>query len=302
MRFARVDVEGAARWAVLDDRAVHLPSGAPYDGGWPTGENLALGDVRLLAPATPSKILCIGRNYPAHRTENVGVAGPRLELYIDEKPALGTTDPTFVDGRVGVLSYQGSQIEIADLVVTSSRPTIGIHTSQVLDSGQSSGWRRFEVQVSMPAAGAVIVAQLRAGDTAEPDATWAAFQTASDPDAVVAVDGRYAQYRILMSTGHGSRRPQIRTVRLRRESLIVPPHVSWCGRPPGSRSPRQGVDVRARIQHTVNPARSQSVTPLENPVIGGHQLPPSFCVSSMPTIHLRLPLPRRQYDEIEHAA
>ena len=35
----------------------------------PEGPELTLQDVRLLAPVTPSKIFCVGRNYAAHRSE-----------------------------------------------------------------------------------------------------------------------------------------------------------------------------------------------------------------------------------------
>ncbi|MGW2024569.1 fumarylacetoacetate hydrolase family protein [Streptomyces decoyicus] len=62
-----------ARVAVGDDRAyarvdtdagqVHLLSGTPFDGIRPTGETRPLAEVRLLAPAEPSKVLVAGRNY-----------------------------------------------------------------------------------------------------------------------------------------------------------------------------------------------------------------------------------------------
>lgn len=69
MRYARADVEDTARWALLEDDTLHLLSGPPYHGGWTTGERVALRDVRLLPPATPSKIFCLGRNYSDHRAE-----------------------------------------------------------------------------------------------------------------------------------------------------------------------------------------------------------------------------------------
>jgi 2-keto-4-pentenoate hydratase/2-oxohepta-3-ene-1,7-dioic acid hydratase in catechol pathway len=60
MRHARVELDGTAHWAVVeDDDSVRLPD----------GRSRPLDDVRLLAPVTPSKIFCLGRNYAAHRVE-----------------------------------------------------------------------------------------------------------------------------------------------------------------------------------------------------------------------------------------
>lgn len=69
MRYARVAVDGTPRWGVVHGDTVHLMDGTPYDGGQPTQTRLALADVRLLAPVTPSKIFCLGKNYQDHRAE-----------------------------------------------------------------------------------------------------------------------------------------------------------------------------------------------------------------------------------------
>ncbi|MGH3642057.1 MAG: fumarylacetoacetate hydrolase family protein [Mycobacterium sp.] len=69
MRYARIAVDGASRWGVVSGDTVQLIDGTPYDGGQPGHTRLALADVRLLAPVTPSKIFCLGKNYHAHRVE-----------------------------------------------------------------------------------------------------------------------------------------------------------------------------------------------------------------------------------------
>lgn len=69
MRYARVSTNDEPSWAQLQDNTVRLLDGAPYDGGQATGVELLLADVDLLAPVTPSKIFCLGRNYAKHRTE-----------------------------------------------------------------------------------------------------------------------------------------------------------------------------------------------------------------------------------------
>jgi 2-keto-4-pentenoate hydratase/2-oxohepta-3-ene-1,7-dioic acid hydratase in catechol pathway len=69
MRYAQVETHGSTRWATLRDNSFRLLDGTPYDGGEPEGPELAIDDVRLLAPVTPSKIFCLGRNYADHRSE-----------------------------------------------------------------------------------------------------------------------------------------------------------------------------------------------------------------------------------------
>ena len=46
--------------------------GTFFDDPVPTGEEVPLGEVRLLAPVIPSKILCVGRNYAEHAAEMGG--------------------------------------------------------------------------------------------------------------------------------------------------------------------------------------------------------------------------------------
>lgn len=69
MKYARVEVDGKPRWGIVHGDEVQLMDGTPYDGGRPGSRRLPIGSVRLLAPVTPSKIFCLGKNYAAHRTE-----------------------------------------------------------------------------------------------------------------------------------------------------------------------------------------------------------------------------------------
>jgi 2-keto-4-pentenoate hydratase/2-oxohepta-3-ene-1,7-dioic acid hydratase in catechol pathway len=69
MRIVRYASENGPRWGVLgDDDKVHAADGELWDlrPGPVAG---ALDDVRLLAPVTPSKIVCVGRNYADHAAE-----------------------------------------------------------------------------------------------------------------------------------------------------------------------------------------------------------------------------------------
>jgi 2-keto-4-pentenoate hydratase/2-oxohepta-3-ene-1,7-dioic acid hydratase in catechol pathway len=51
------------------DDAVRVLQGTYFENPLPTGEVVAIDDVRLLAPLLPSKLVCVGRNYQAHAEE-----------------------------------------------------------------------------------------------------------------------------------------------------------------------------------------------------------------------------------------
>src|SRR4051812_26470104 len=89
---SRVDSSGGVRWAMLEDATnAVLWSGAPWAGGTPTGERVAWTDGMLRVPVTPSKILCVGRNYAAHAKE-LGNDVPKEPLLF-LKPPSSLLDP-----------------------------------------------------------------------------------------------------------------------------------------------------------------------------------------------------------------
>lgn len=70
MRILRVERDGVSTYAQgHGDLELELLSGPPWAGGTTTGIRLPVASVRLLAPVTPSKIVCVGRNYAAHAQE-----------------------------------------------------------------------------------------------------------------------------------------------------------------------------------------------------------------------------------------
>lgn len=66
MRLVRTEHEGQPAWGELQGQTIHLTRGM---GGPRTGAELPLGSARLLAPAEPTKIVCVGRNYLDHIRE-----------------------------------------------------------------------------------------------------------------------------------------------------------------------------------------------------------------------------------------
>lgn len=83
MRFVRALHAGQPYFAeVVDDGTLSLLTGPPWAGGGSTDRLVPRSRCRLLAPVTPSKIVCVGRNYRAHAAEldNAVPSAPLLFL------------------------------------------------------------------------------------------------------------------------------------------------------------------------------------------------------------------------------
>jgi 2-keto-4-pentenoate hydratase/2-oxohepta-3-ene-1,7-dioic acid hydratase in catechol pathway len=80
-----------ARSGILRDGTVHEITGKFFEDWRESGKGWPLADVRLLAPVVPSKIVCVGRNYPEHAAE-LGNAIP-AEPLIFLKPASSVIGP-----------------------------------------------------------------------------------------------------------------------------------------------------------------------------------------------------------------
>ncbi len=66
MRLVKFKNGGAEAWGQLDGDTIHVTGGML---GQRTGDTVDLAGVSLLAPAEPSKIVCVGRNYLDHIRE-----------------------------------------------------------------------------------------------------------------------------------------------------------------------------------------------------------------------------------------
>lgn len=94
MRLARFRFAERIATGLVEGDVVHPLRGTFFEDPIPTGDELPLPDVRLLAPVIPSKVVCVGRNYADHAAElgNEVPAEPLLFL----KPStavIGPDDP-----------------------------------------------------------------------------------------------------------------------------------------------------------------------------------------------------------------
>jgi 2-keto-4-pentenoate hydratase/2-oxohepta-3-ene-1,7-dioic acid hydratase in catechol pathway len=69
---------------------IRVLRGTFFQDPLPTGETVALGDVLLLAPVLPSKLVCVGKNYAAHAAE--------FGMQVPEEPLLFLKPSTAVIG------------------------------------------------------------------------------------------------------------------------------------------------------------------------------------------------------------
>jgi len=156
-------------FAALEGGQALVLDGAPWTGGVPTGEVVSGIDgegrgtgpggayppgVRLLAPVSPSKILCVGRNYPAHARElgNEVPAEPLLFF----KPPSSLLDP-------------GGTIELPP-------PSISTRVDHEAELGVVIGRRARRVSVAEAAAciyGCTVVGDITARDLQKKDGQWA---------------------------------------------------------------------------------------------------------------------------------
>jgi len=97
--------DGAPRYGwILEDR-VGVIVGTPFETFRRGAADLPLNGLRLLPPVTPSKIICVGRNYAAHASEH--------DAEVPEVPLLFLKPPSSVigPGETILLPPQSQNVE-----------------------------------------------------------------------------------------------------------------------------------------------------------------------------------------------
>lgn len=106
MRIARFHHEGKVVFGLVEGQNLRVISGDPYSKFEETDLVLPLSSVELLAPSTPSKIVCIGMNYSAHAAE--------IAQDVPEEPLIffKPTSSIIGSGANIVLPWQSQQVEL----------------------------------------------------------------------------------------------------------------------------------------------------------------------------------------------
>ena len=91
MRLARFRLGDRIATGVLEGDWVRILRGTFFEEPVPTGEEVPAGDIRLLAPVIPSKIVAVARNNPSH-AEELGNEVPTTPILFF-KPATAVIGP-----------------------------------------------------------------------------------------------------------------------------------------------------------------------------------------------------------------
>jgi 2-keto-4-pentenoate hydratase/2-oxohepta-3-ene-1,7-dioic acid hydratase in catechol pathway len=91
MRLVRFRFGDRIATGVVEGEAVRALAGTFFENPVPSGEDIPLDDVRLLAPILPSKVVCLGKNYAAHATEFGGEVPEEPLVFL--KPSTSVSGP-----------------------------------------------------------------------------------------------------------------------------------------------------------------------------------------------------------------
>lgn len=133
MKIARFIQKKEVKWGIVEDSSITLLKDAPFKKAQKTAQKIKLGDVRLLAPSAPSKIICVGLNYRDHAKE--------LNMPLPPEPVIFLKPPTSVIGHGGNIVYPKSVDRVdyeAELAVVIGRQAKDISAIEV--SGYILGW------------------------------------------------------------------------------------------------------------------------------------------------------------------
>jgi len=91
MRLVRFRFGDRIATGVVEGDAVRALAGTFFENPVPSGEEVPLDDVRLLAPVLPSKVVCLGKNYAAHAAEFGGEVPEEPLVFL--KPSTSVAGP-----------------------------------------------------------------------------------------------------------------------------------------------------------------------------------------------------------------
>jgi 2-keto-4-pentenoate hydratase/2-oxohepta-3-ene-1,7-dioic acid hydratase in catechol pathway len=102
--------------------AIRVLAGTFFEQPVPTGQEVALDDVRLLAPVLPSKVVCVGKNYAAHAAEfDSDVPDEPLLFLKPSTSVIGPGDPIPLPSISHRVDYEGELAVVIGRLARSVR-------------------------------------------------------------------------------------------------------------------------------------------------------------------------------------
>lgn len=107
-RWVRFEHLEAAGFGTLDGQTISVHEGDMFAAARPTGQQLALADVKLLMPVRPGKVLALWNNYMA-LAKKLGLADPAEPLYFMKSPSsyLNPGEAIVAPAGQGKIVYEG---------------------------------------------------------------------------------------------------------------------------------------------------------------------------------------------------
>jgi 2-keto-4-pentenoate hydratase/2-oxohepta-3-ene-1,7-dioic acid hydratase in catechol pathway len=126
MRLVRFRFGDRIAHGVLEaDDVVRILQGSFFEDPVPSGDEVPLDDVRLLAPVLPSKVVCVGKNYAAHAAEFGGAVPEEPLLFLKPSTAVsGPGDPIPLPPISRRVDYEG------ELGVVIAAPARNVRTEE----------------------------------------------------------------------------------------------------------------------------------------------------------------------------
>jgi 2-keto-4-pentenoate hydratase/2-oxohepta-3-ene-1,7-dioic acid hydratase in catechol pathway len=111
----------------LDEATARLWTGAPWAGGTETDRLVPIARAQLLPPVTPSKIVCVGRNYRAHAAE-LGNAVPAEPLLFLKPPSalIAHGEPIRVPAASTRVEHEGELAVVIGRTLRDASPRAAI--------------------------------------------------------------------------------------------------------------------------------------------------------------------------------
>ncbi len=108
MKFARFEHEGKINTGLVDGERVRVIEGSLFERYKETGKYYPLGDVALLPPVVPSKVVCVGQNYLEH-IEELGAPVPKEPVVFLKPPSclIGSGDAIIYPRSAERVDYEG---------------------------------------------------------------------------------------------------------------------------------------------------------------------------------------------------
>src|SRR5512140_1948070 len=103
MKVVRILSGEDARYGLADDDTVTLISDEPF-AAWETEDVIELADAHLLAPAVPTKIVCVGLNYKKHAAE--------LDAPLPDEPVIFLKPSTAINSPGGDIEYPSTSQQV----------------------------------------------------------------------------------------------------------------------------------------------------------------------------------------------